>query len=78
MNQRVKSGIAAYCAVFGIGYMGYMLMPALLAAVVVQLEINEAQAGVAATTQLGALALALFSTTLVLARIDIRSLILLQ
>ena len=77
MNQRVKSGIAAYCAVFGIGYMGYMLMPALLAAVVVQLEINEAQAGVAATTQLGALALALFSTTLVLARIDIRSLILL-
>ncbi len=77
MNQKVKSGIAAYCAVFGIGYMGYMLMPALLASVVAQLEINEAQAGVAATAQLGGLALALFTTTLILARIDIRSLILL-
>ena len=77
MNQKVKSGIAAYCAVFGIGYMGYMLMPALLASVMAQLEINEAQAGVAATAQLGGLALALFTTTLILARIDIRSLILL-
>ena len=77
MNQKVKSGIAAYCAVFGIGYMGYMLMPALLASVVAELEINEAQAGVAATAQLGGLALALFTTTLILTRIDIRSLILL-
>lgn len=77
MNQKVKSGIAAYCAVFGIGYMGYMLMPALLASVVAQLEINEAQAGVAATTQLGGLALALFTTSFFLARIDIRRLILL-
>jgi predicted MFS family arabinose efflux permease len=77
MSQKIKSGIAAYCAVFGIGYMGYMLMPALLAPIIEQLAINEAQAGFAATMQLGGLALGLFATTPFLARIRIRSLILL-
>ena len=76
MKQGLKSGIAAYCAVFGIGYMGYMLMPALLASLIQQLEINEAQAGMAGTIQLGGLALALFTSTLILDRINIRSLIL--
>ena len=77
MTRELKSGIAAYCAIFGIGYMGYMLMPALLAAVIQQLEINEAQAGMAGTIQLGGLALALFTSTLILGRINVRSLILL-
>lgn len=77
MKQELKSGIAAYCAIFGIGYMGYMLMPALLAAVIQQLGINEAQAGMAGTMQLGGLALALFTSTLVLDRVNVRNLVLL-
>lgn len=55
-------GLAAYASVFGVGYLGYMLMPSVLSAAAQRFDLNETDVGLAATAQLLALAVALFAT----------------
>jgi len=62
-------GLAAYASVFGIGYLGYMLMPSVLSAAAERFDLNELNVGLAATVQLTALALALFVAAPFLQRI---------
>jgi hypothetical protein len=62
-------GLAAYASVFGVGYLGYMLLPSVLSAAAQRYELNETDVGLAATAQLLALAIALFATAPNLKRI---------
>lgn len=61
-------GLAAYASVFGVGYLGYMLMPSVLSAAAERFALDELDVGLAATAQLAALAVALFATAPLLKR----------
>jgi len=56
----MKRALAAYASVFGIGYLGYMLLPATLSAAADRFALGETEIGLAATLQLTGLAIALF------------------
>ena len=51
--------ISTFAAVYGVGYLSYMLMPLQIGALIESLDLNEAQAGVIATVELLSLAIAL-------------------
>lgn len=60
MTGIIRQSLGPAAAVFGVGYMGYMLMPAQLTTLIERFDLSEGRAGFAATLQLGALALFLF------------------
>lgn len=66
-------GLAAYASVFGVGYLGYMLMPSVLSAASERFALDENDVGLAATAQLLALALALFATAPLLKKVGGRA-----
>lgn len=70
MSKVIKSSLAPYAAIFGLGYMGYMLLPALLSSMIAKFDLSETDAGFAATTLLGALAITMFVVAPFLSKID--------
>jgi len=68
MMSIMRNGAGAAAAVFGVGYMGYMLMPAQISALIERFGITDGQAGLLATLQLGALASLLFISAKLLNR----------
>ncbi len=53
--------LSTFAAIYGVGYLSYMLMPLQIGALIQSLDLNEAQAGTIATAELTALALSLFA-----------------
>jgi len=70
----VSRFLAVFAAMYGIGYLSYMLMPILVGSVISGLGINEDGAGVIATIELVALAATLLVLAPRMARIPLRRL----
>ena len=70
MSKVIKSALAPYAAIFGLGYMGYMLLPALLSALIGKFDLSASNAGFAATVLLGALAMSMFIVAPFLSKIE--------
>ena len=73
----MKKPLAAFSAIAGIGYMGYIVLPLALVGVMEHYAINDATAGGMATCLLGGLAVGLFACTHLLRRHGPRKLCLL-
>ena len=56
-----RTVLGTFAAIYGVGYLSYMLMPLQVGALIESLSLNEAQAGSIATAELIALAVALFA-----------------
>jgi MFS family permease len=66
--------LGTFAAIYGIGYLSYMLMPALIGSLIEGLGINEDGAGLIATTELVALAVTLLVLAPRMARMRLRTL----
>jgi len=56
-----RTTFCTFAAIYGVGYLSYMLMPLQIGALIKSLALNEAQAGTIATAELLSLAIALFA-----------------
>ena len=68
------STLSSFAAIYGVGYLSYMLMPLQIGALIESLNLNEAQVGTITTAELLALALTLFVLATKIASLDIRKL----
>ena len=73
-HTRLTRFLGAFAALYGIGYLSYMLMPILVGSLIEGLGINEDGAGVIATTELVALAATLLVLAPRMARMRLRTL----
>ncbi|NKB35702.1 MAG: MFS transporter [Gammaproteobacteria bacterium] len=70
----LRSCLSSFAAIYGVGYLSYMLMPLQIGALIESLGLNEAEAGVIATSELIALAVSLFVIAPKIARYSKRQL----
>lgn len=71
LSKTIRNAVAPYAAVFGTGYMGYMLMPAILSVLIGRFSISASSAGLAASLLLGSMALTTFASASRLDRVDV-------
>ena len=76
-NYNKSTIVSTFAAIYGLGYLSYMLMPMQVGALVRSLSLNEAEVGLVATVELLALAITLFALAPQIARLNKRKLALL-